>query len=704
MRLLVEGHKYPAAVVKETLHGIDALEDIEGFVCLNYVGYFYNTEIKDCVFLLPKVLLEDKNGQELVFGKYTPEDMVCPDTCPEISKKERDFIYELAVWIYRTINVFKTNRKESSGIIYQKRIIESGNGKRRLANTFLDILLALLRFNQENKNFFFFILKNLHSGHNKINWTRTIARTDAIIQDNVPIYTSVVNKKRQINFDEELLVIFFSILNYISGHYGFKKDMVCNLELINGKRFELYLESLGKKRLLAIRYKYFSDKALELWDLCFAFFDMAKQIRVNANKQEYLLAKDFNIVFEAIIDELIADKDIPKGLKEQEDGKIVDHLYTWQSLTSSNENQTTYYIGDSKYYKRGNKVGSNSIYKQFTYARNVIQWNLDLFSDKEKLSNENCKDFKNVGKLRDDVTEGYNIIPNFFISSALNDKLDYEPNLKSSDKKHSDFCNKHFENRLFDRDTLLVSHYDVNFLYVVSLYARNNTLEKNAWKSHVRKIFCDKIRGVLQEKYDFYAMKALPGKNAESYIKDHFQDVLGKIYTPFSDHEIFSLALDKSIAFREENNALLGQLSENFEIIQCRLGEKPEFKSINLQKAISDKAKQLLSDEKNVLTGYIRKDETYYEDFKASRATTYIMEKIPTNFAGIKYFLAMPGGSANGIYKVSKMSFVMIDGQPRLQLGLSEFAEFCETPKSIYGKMRPGETISTNNCRALFAD
>ena len=88
----------------------------------------------------------------------------------------------------------------------------------------------------------------------------------------------------------------------------------------------------------------------------------------------------------------------------------------------------------------------------------------------------------------------------------------------------------------------------------------------------------------------------------------------------------------------------------------------------------------------------------------ANRATTYIMEKIPTNFAGIKYFLAMPGGSANGIYKVSKMSFVMIDGQPRLQLGLSEFAEFCETPKSIYGKMRPGEIITTNQCLALFAD
>lgn len=705
MRLLVEGHKYPAKDVRDVLHGIDALEDIEGFVCLNYVGYFYNTEIKDCVFMLPKVLLEDNNGQELVFGKYTPENMVCPDKCPEISEKERNFIYELAVWIYRAINVFKANRKDSTGIIYQKRIIESGGGQRRLANTFLDILLALLRFNQENKNFFFFVLKNIHSGYNKINWTRTIAKTNAIIQDNVPIYTSVVNKKRQINFDEELLVIFFSILNYIGDHYGFRKDLVCNLELISGKRFNLYLDGMGKKRLLAIKYKYFSDKALELWNLCFAFFDMAKQIRVKADKQEYLLVKDFNIIFEAIIDELIGDRNIPKGLKEQEDGKIVDHLYTWQSLTSNNENKTTYYIGDSKYYKRGNELGSNSVYKQFTYARNVIQWNLNLFSDKEKFIEKDCQNFKDVGKLRDDTTEGYNIIPNFFISATLNDKLDYQPGLKSSDKKNIDFCNKHFDNRLFDRDTLLVSHYDVNFLYVVSLYARNNGLEKDAWKAHVRKVFCDKIRGVLQAKYDFYAMKALPGENASSYIKDHFQDVLGKIYTPFKDKDVYSLALDKKKDFKQENDALIRQLSENFEIIHCRLGEEPEFQIDKTQTAIPNGAKQLLSDEKSVLTGYVRNNDTLYDLFKSNRAVAYVMEKIPANFAGIKYFLAMmPDGTANGIYKVSKMSVVVVDGQPRLRLALSEFTEFCETPKPIYSKMRPGETISTNQCLALFAD
>lgn len=40
----------------------------------------------------------------------------------------------------------------------------------------------------------------------------------------------------------------------------------------------------------------------------------------------------------------------------------------------------TYYIGDSKYYKLSGELGDESVYKQYTYARNVIQWNLDIFN------------------------------------------------------------------------------------------------------------------------------------------------------------------------------------------------------------------------------------------------------------------------------------------------------------------------------------
>lgn len=571
MRILIEEHKYEAQDVKDILHGIDALESVEGYVSLNYVGYFYNTELKDCVFILPKVLLEDKDGKELVFGKHDPTDIINLDIQNPLSETEKKFIYEFAVWIYRAIVVFQQGNKES-GIVYHKKIIQAGKGRRKLSNTFLDILLALIQFNKDNQSFFFFILRNLHSGYNKINWTRTIGTTNAIVQDNRPVYMNLVNKKRQINFDEELLVIFFSILNYIGDQYGFPKDINCNFNLIKGKQFETYRKGFGKVRLQQIKYKYFSDKALELWELCYAFFENANKVFTNKDQQEYLLVKNFNIVFEAIIDELVGDRDIPKGLKEQEDGKRVDHMYTYKGLTTHEEDKPIYYIGDSKYYKIGNQIGKESVYKQFTYARNVIQWNLNLFMNGDKADAEWLG---KVPMLRDETTEGYNVIPNFFISAKLNDELSYKEEIERTDRRLTHFDNKHFKNRLFDRDTLLVCHYDVNFLYVVSLYARNNTFQKDSWKVKVREKFRREIQRMLEEKYDFYAMSAHPGVDAEAYIKEHFQDVLGKVYAPYGDKNVLSLALDKDKAYKGENNALLTELRKHFYVEGIDIGENP---------------------------------------------------------------------------------------------------------------------------------
>ena len=557
------------------------MENVEGSVIVNYVGYYYNSHINDCVFILPKVLLETVDKKDLVFGKHSPEEIINLDANNPLSREESNFIYEFAVWIYRTIVVFKDSHKNSD-IVYHKKIAQPGKGSRRLSNTFLDILLEIIRFNRENQNFFFFILRNIHSGYNKINWNRTISTTNAIIQDQNPVYLNPVNKKRQINFDEELLIIFFSILNYIGDFYGFPKNIDCNFNLITGKQFETWLNGLGKTRLLQIKYKYFSDKALELWDLCYAFFDNARQIRINKEQKEYLLVKNFNIVFEAIIDELIGDKDIPAGLKEQEDGKMVDHIYTYKNLTNNEDEKPIYYIGDSKYYKRGNSVGKESVYKQFTYARNVIQWNLNLFmnddSNDENLQNDKKKFENKVLKLRDDVTEGYNIIPNFFISAKLNDGLDYNDTIDLTGKDRKHFVNRQFENRLFDRDTLLVCHYDVNFLYVVSLYARNNTLQKSEWKNKVREMFRTEIQKMLEEKYRFYAMTPREGVDAEQFVKENFQQLLGKIFTPYNiegPQQYYSLALDNDQKFESENDLVLALLEPGFYYKECKLGDNP---------------------------------------------------------------------------------------------------------------------------------
>lgn len=573
MRILIEEYQYDVAQVKDVLHGIDALENVEGKVSIHYVGYYYNSLLKDCVFILPKVLLKDVDNQELVFGKYKPEAIVDINQNNPLDTIERDFIYKFAVWIYRAIVVYKNSRQSNTEIIYHVKIAQVGKGSRRLSNTYLDILLQLLQFNRNNKSFFFFILKNLHSGFNKINWTRTISHSTAIVQNNSPVYLRPVNRRRQINFDEELIIIFYSILNYISDKYGFPKDLNCNFDLIKGPQFEAYINGLGKTRLLRIKYKYFSDKTLELWNLCYAFFDEARQVFVSTDKKEYLLVKSFYIVFEAIIDELVGDNPLPDGMdKKQDDGKIVDHLFTAKSLIENEEN--TYYIGDSKYYKMGHSLSEESVYKQYTYARNVIQWNLDIFNGK----NDTVK--TSEVKLLDSITEGYNIIPNFFISAKMDESLKYENDgIEKTDRQHNKYRKEHFKNRLFDRDTLLLFHYDVNFLFVLSLYARNNASQKTEWKQKIRDKFREEIQNWLQDEkegFSFYAMQASHNeKEAIEYLKTHFQDVLGKTFRPFANENIYSLALEKGVEYQEANKKLLSNLRQHFVVAPCKLGDNP---------------------------------------------------------------------------------------------------------------------------------
>lgn len=572
MRILIEEYQYNVSDVHDVLYGIDPMENVEGKVSIHYVGYYYNPLLGDCVFILPKVLLRDVDGKELAFGKYQPYDIINPEGQEKLTKEERDFLYGFAVWIYRAIVVYKNDKSNDSTIVYQKMINQVGGSSKRKSNTFLDILLSLIQFNKDNKSFFFFVLKNLHSGLNKINWTRTISTTSAIIQGGDAIYLNPVNKKRKINFDEELLVIFFSILNYIGDTYGFPKEINCNFDLIKGKQFEKYRNGYGKVRLNQIKYKYFSDKALQLWKLCYAFFDKSHHIYVNTSQKEYLLVKSFHIVFEAIIDALVGDNPLPDGMdKKQEDGKIVDHLFTAKSLVND-ESSNTYYIGDSKYYKMGNELGKESIYKQYTYARNVIQWNLDIFNSGRKP--------ESGIKLRDDETEGYNIIPNFFISATMDEKFRYAiDGIKETDRKNNRYISKQFQNRLFDRDTLLLFHYDVNFLFVVALYGRNGQGEKKVWRDKVRKMFRKEIQQMLNSKFDFYAVTAKEGVSGVEYIQDHFQQLLGKIFTPYDDRgtqRYYSLALDNGEQFAGENATILSQLKDSFYVVPCKLGDDPK--------------------------------------------------------------------------------------------------------------------------------
>ena len=566
MLLFIEGYPYQLnAIVKNGLSVRDILKDVvsfpvkEEYYAFGYVGYCYSKAAKDVIFFLPKVVLtgerNEENEEDTIFGASPQEiidfssDSIKEKFTEEGSKEYKEFLSTLSIWIYRTISVYKETHNDN--ILESKEYQGESRGKKIKHNTLLDVIIALRDFNKNNQDYFTFIAKNVHSGFNKIQWQKTITSTNPIFLKGQPVYTDPVNRKKMVNFDEELLVIFFSILNYIKEEHGFSFDMNINYQLISHDKIKrTYIgKNFGCRRLKQIKYKYFSDKALRIWDLCYAFFDREYKISINRQAEDFLLAKDFDHIFEVMIDTLIGGDDknkLPKELTEQRDGKLVDHMFIGQGLIEQSDlpAELTYYIGDSKYYKRSKNdsviLGDKSIYKQYTYAKNVIQWNMNLFLDDN--------DDGEQPQLRDSLTEGYNPIPNFFISARIPNKKEGSKFLSFDDAQLVEQANgvqfnRQFENRLFDRDTLLLCHYDVNFLYIVSLYGRSNKSKQAAWREYVRKEFRQKIQDTFNKLYTFRTIQPRSGMNCYQFLKENFSMLNGKLYRSKANKNYLVLAL-----------------------------------------------------------------------------------------------------------------------------------------------------------------
>ena len=576
MLLFIEGYPYELSYkIRNDLTVEDALSGVvshfnrkETTYIPEYVGYCYSKAAEDMVFFLPKVVLTGKQNEDktsdTIFGADPLKiiDFEAKDLEENFTEDDRikykEFLSELSIWIYRTICVYK--KEYNDNILEPREIKSKSTGRKVKQNTLLDVIIALRDFNRHNQDYFTFIARNMHRGFNKTQWTKTISKSQAIITNSTPIYIDPVNKKKVVNFDEELLIIYFSILRYISEVHGFSFDININYSLIPTKVLKSkYIEkNFGTHRLRQIKYKYFSDKALRIWDLCYAFFDREHKITMKVPEDDYLLAKKFENIFELMIDKLVGGNEkeiLPTDLTDQKDGKLVDHMYIDKGLIVKSElaDELIYYIGDSKYYKRGKdgntNLGETSIYKQYTYARNVVQWNMNMFLGLPK-----TKEYKNQPQLRDDLTEGYNPIPNFFISAHIPDRkhtkegrfLSFEDDTLHNEENIQ--LNRQFENRLFDRDTLLLCHYDVNFLFIVSLYGRDNKKRQEEWREKVRKEFRRSIQETLNKLYTFYTLQPREGMNCYDFIKENFHKLNGKIYRPQKDENYLILALMKKDA------------------------------------------------------------------------------------------------------------------------------------------------------------
>lgn len=745
MLLFIEGYPYDlnrevreGLTIRKVLADVVSLPAKEDTYAVEYVGYCYSKAAADVIFFLPKVVLtgeqdEDKNS-DTIFGA-SPQEIIDFESgkvkskfTEDGSKEYKEFLSTLSIWIYRVISVYKQTHNDN--ILESKEYQAESRGKKQKHNTLLDVIIALRDFNRNNQDYFTFIVKNIHSGYDKINWSKTINSSQAIIQQGTPIYINLINKKKMVNFDEELLIIYFSILNYIREVHGFSFEINIHYQLINPDRLKkAYIDkNLGCRRLRQIKYKYFSDKALRIWDLCYAFFDREYKISMNRQAEDYLLAKNFEHIFEVMIDTLISGSDkheLPKELTEQKDGKLVDHMFIGQGLIEQSDlsSELTYYIGDSKYYKRTRNdrthLGNKSIYKQYAYARNVIQWNMNLFLDGDNNDEQ--------PQLRDTLTEGYNPIPNFFISARI-------PNRKTGGQKFLSFddkeikaqengvqLNRQFENRLFDRDTLLLCHYDVNFLYIASLYGRNNKSAQAAWREYVRKEFRNRIQDSLNRLYTFRVLQPREGMDCYRFIQDNFHLLNGKVYRPKAYGDYLILATMKGDEPKLWRNLGVGietisrEIQSSKELIdsmQSHFMVGDPFKldtDLHIEKVDNvGTLNQLPQQEvRNILTGLVRGTDKDFAVFSNHIPRTYTMEVTPRNinFMDVQYFLPMVGGKIDGYYKVDKVYFGADGGNLRLKLNLSTYIPLGEEWVHIYRtKMQPGELISYETMMKLYVE
>ena len=582
MKILFEEYSYPISIVKDlALSPHFFRSEDNDRVQIPYVGYFYSLDLKDSVFILPKVFLWVENcpgipkhsATQLAFGKWDPCCII--DSCPEKSLLKEDgydqIVFGLSTWLYQAIKRYDA-RHPYSQIIENAKIQNVISNRGSSSETFLDTILSLIRFHKDHQRLFTYISIINSSGNNKIHWGKTVAKVQPILNDDEPFYASFKNKNKIVNYDEELIVLFYSALGWLREKYIFPIRTSLNYSVLSPRQIESMIDSgRGTRLLRTIRKKYFTDELVALWKLLYVFFEKAESIASHRYQEESLLVHNFNMVFEDMIDSLISDNNpASKDLKTNKDDKRIDHIYKDSSLVDSD---LIYYIADSKYYKDTTDIQGTALYKQYTYARNIIQYNIDIFNQQnrgERLSTLQEKMIEGV-RYRDPLTEGYNITPNFFIRGSIfpedvrDGKLDYQnPRLtpeKDPEDLRKDFIrfNYHFENRLFDRDTLVLKSYNINFLFVLSAFVLQN--DNRAFKDKVKRTFRKQLIEAFNKVYSFYLLTP-KHLTTEGFVHKYFKDLIGKIYRSSESDETIWLALKKD----SSEDAILNMIRPDVEI------------------------------------------------------------------------------------------------------------------------------------------
>ena len=542
MRIFIEGESYSLDILKPIFgdkfyipNGVNGIID--------NVGYYHSID-NEVIYLLPKVFIDTKG---LILNKFH-KNLFAENSIDDVteSQDELNWLKRFLIIFYKGLIEYRVRYKntiQSKGDVLQ---LNSSLGENEYS--FLDIVLSFVNFHKKNKNTILFIHKKQTSAkHKKVNWGKTVRKSNPFVtNEGIPIYSELNVKKKYIDTEEELLCMFYSVLNHLKTEYNFSIQIDESYTIAKGSAYEKLVAN-AHQLLKKIRYKYFSDTLVKMYKLLELYFSKSNKVSIQNKNEDFIMVKYYHLIFEDMIDKLITSKidtkETSKGvslkkLKENKDGKIIDHLFEYDSLIDRDE--SIFYIGDSKYYKTNNEVQENSIYKQFTYAKNVIQFNIDLLNEDKKINN-------NI-RYRDKVTEGYNITPNFFIQGVVTDIFNFDDDKLAIDFDKGIKHSYHFKERIFDRDSLFVSHYSINFLFVLKSYTSKSSFELEKYRVEIYKKFRANFVSYLKKQnvFKFYHTEFDNKELLKQFIDTEFRKLTGRVYISKSNDNRLILAVNAS--------------------------------------------------------------------------------------------------------------------------------------------------------------
>ena len=569
MRILIEGKDYPLDYLKDILDDKLNQDGTPKFYKINNfgdakvitVGYYCNSK-NEIVYMLPKVFRSldeiNKNDQKYLEPKIKHNDL-------------QPWARKLIIHFHRGLEMYNKELGKSNSDLKSSKL-KSKNGK--VEYDYKDLVDTFIEFYLRNKNVILLRhIKHISNTVKKTNWERTVRKSIPIINTSKkPTYFELHNKKKVVNYEEELITIFLSIINNFSeeGYSDIKIDKAFNIA--KGSQFKS-LKRNGKSHLRKIKHRYYSDIMRRMFSLCEIYFKKNDTSKLSEWKPEFKVVNKYNTIFEAMLEKLVGEEDEKakfgdvtlRELKNNRDGKIIDHIYAGFSII--NNKDYIYFIADAKYYtplnneeeeeedyddKRARKAaeihgvseGSHSFYKQFTYAKNTIQKNVELFYHDDGKYKKIKIDKSNVTPVSyrdDEITEGYNITPNFFIygytdDKSLKDLMD--PYITLNKTKESNNLQEihQWPFRLFDRDTLFVVHYKISFPYVLKTYVSKNIEylknQKEIIRGKFRDLFIDMIKN--HSDYKVYKIGFHRKTDIVDFVNTNFKILNGKcISVPF---------------------------------------------------------------------------------------------------------------------------------------------------------------------------